>query len=327
MVTGVRHLRVDRLTMKDSSDDSTGMTTEDLGVWGVTEPAVAPEPVPLTFILYLLAGLLLSVLIVLTNLLVVSSVVKFYRVQTASNCFLLTLSAADGLIGVVLPVTLLLELSGGSAAGATRLRLLPYCLLVAFSAVSVLTTVAIAVDRCTSLAQPLRYNNLVTRRCVSRFAAFSWAYGLLAGLALLGLHPWADAGGGSHAPVDLLDRTAASVITGVLFLPAAGVFVSCYLYVYCVARTHAKAIQTVEVSYVPRRGVLGRCGLVWWGSVRSGSAAFSTASNIRLCTMTTNHTCIIREVCVTSAACDAVSMYQETVVSTQFGTDNPVTPV
>ncbi|KAF0311470.1 Adenosine receptor A2a [Amphibalanus amphitrite] len=369
----------------------------------VTEPAVAPEPLQLPFILFLLAGLLLSVLIVLANLLIVSAIVKFYRVQTASNCFLLTLSMSDGLIGVLLPVALLLQLAGPPEDGySAPLCLLPYCALAALSTVSILTTVAIAADRFTSLAQPLRYNNLVTRRGVQRYAAACWLYGLLVGLTPLAL-TLRQKDSSTGCGLALLDRTAAGALAGLVFLPVAGVMVTCYLYVYCVARTHAKAIQTVEVSlgrsgggsarcgqtlaltvgafllcwsplclclvtqsawfydsgtargwlsllalssaalnpflysfhsaelrYSCRRlleSVLGRCGVVWWGSVRSGSAAYSTASNIRLCTMATNHTCIIREVCVQGTGSDAVSLYRETVVSTHLGVANPITPV
>ena len=314
---------------------------------GGTEPAVAPEPLQLPFILFLLAGLLLSVLIVLANLLVVSAIVKFYRVQTASNCFLLTLSVSDGLMGVLLPVALLLQLAAPERHSAP-LCLLPYCALAALGAVSILTTVAIAADRFTSLAQPLRYNNLVTRRGVQRYAAACWLCGLLVGLTPLALTLRQPAG--ASCGLALLDRTAAGALAGLVFLPVAGVMVTCYLYVYCVARTHAKAIQTVEVSlgragggsarcgqtlaltvgaflfcwsplclclvtqsgwfygsgaargwlallavssaalnpflysfhsaelrYSCRRlleSVLGRCGVVWWGTVRPGSAAF-----------------------------------------------------
>ena len=47
--------------------------------------------------------------------------------------------------------------------------------------VQVLMMSAIAVDRFTSLAQPLRYNNLITHASMERYILVFWIYSALAG--------------------------------------------------------------------------------------------------------------------------------------------------
>lgn len=44
---------------------------------------------------------------------------------------------------------------------------------------------AIAVDRFTSLAQPLRYNNLITHTSVERYIIFFWLYASFVGFSPL----------------------------------------------------------------------------------------------------------------------------------------------
>jgi hypothetical protein len=75
----------------------------------------------------------------------------------------------------------------GSRAVASSLSLcvLPYCILIALCSVSVLVTVAIAVDRLTSLAQPLRYKNIITHSSIEKYIAMFWIYATAVGLSPL----------------------------------------------------------------------------------------------------------------------------------------------
>ncbi|KAE8740981.1 hypothetical protein FOCC_FOCC013507 [Frankliniella occidentalis] len=113
---------------------------------------------------------------------------------------------------------------------------------------------AIAVDRFTSLAQPLRYNNLITHRSVERYIAGLWLYAGLVGAAPLAARLW-GAGG--------LEASQTSACSGGSLLrpPGVAVFLLCavyapcvvlvvgsYVYVYLVARTHHRAIYSVEIS-------------------------------------------------------------------------------
>ncbi|KAJ1523788.1 hypothetical protein ONE63_001619 [Megalurothrips usitatus] len=111
---------------------------------------------------------------------------------------------------------------------------------------------AIAVDRFTSLAQPLRYNNLITHRSVERYIAVLWLYAVLVGSAPLAVRLWAGGGGASSSPCSgagLLRPPAVAVfLLLAVYAPCAVLVVGCYSYVYLVARNHHRAIYSVEIS-------------------------------------------------------------------------------
>lgn len=84
-----------------------------------------------------------------------------------------------------MPFGVHLELSGIPKTGVTSLCIIPYCIIIALCCVSVLVTVAIAVDRLTSLAQPLRYKNIITHSSVEKYIAVFWIYAIAVGLTPL----------------------------------------------------------------------------------------------------------------------------------------------
>lgn len=136
------------------------------------------------------AVFLLSPLILCGNALLLSALYRFKRLRTPSNYLLASLASSDLGVGVLLPVCVYLEVAAsgagpgaGPAAGA--LCALPHCLLTALCCASLLVMAAIAVDRFTSLAQPLRYNNLITHRSVERYIAALWLYAALVGFSPL----------------------------------------------------------------------------------------------------------------------------------------------
>lgn len=84
-----------------------------------------------------------------------------------------------------MPFGMQLELSGLAENGTSTLCILPYCVVIALCSVSVLVTVAIAVDRLTSLAQPLRYKNIITHSSIEKYIAVFWIYAIFVGLSPL----------------------------------------------------------------------------------------------------------------------------------------------
>lgn len=88
-------------------------------------------------------------------------------------------------VGVFMPFGMQLELSGLPENGVTTLCIVPYCIVIALCSVSVLVTVAIAVDRLTSLAQPLRYKNIITHSSIEKYIAVFWIYAIAVGLSPL----------------------------------------------------------------------------------------------------------------------------------------------
>lgn len=146
------------------------------------------------------AVFLLSTLILCGNALLLSTLYRFKRLRTPSNYLLASLASSDLGVGVLLPVCMYLEVGEGQGQGHA-LCALPHCLLTALCCASLLVMAAIAVDRFTSLAQPLRYNNLITHRSVERYIAGLWLYASLVGFsplaARLAPHQHADK---SHFP-------------------------------------------------------------------------------------------------------------------------------
>ena len=87
-------------------------------------------------------------------------------------------------VGLFMPFGMYLELSELTSTEMSAypdLCILSYCVLIALCCVSILVTVAIAVDRLTSLAQPLRYKNIITHSSIERYIAVFWIYALAVG--------------------------------------------------------------------------------------------------------------------------------------------------
>lgn len=98
----------------------------------------------------------------------------------------MSLATSDLGVGMFMPVGMYLELGGASNFTGARLCLASYGVAISLCCVSVLVMVAIAVDRFTSLARPLRYANLITHTAVERYIAVFWAYASLVGFTPLG---------------------------------------------------------------------------------------------------------------------------------------------
>ena len=84
-----------------------------------------------------------------------------------------------------MPFGMYFELSALPESEVTTICILPYCIVISLCSVSVLVTVAIAVDRLTSLAQPLRYKNIITHSSIEKYIALFWIYAILVGLSPL----------------------------------------------------------------------------------------------------------------------------------------------
>ncbi|XP_064489938.1 adenosine receptor A2b-like [Ornithodoros turicata] len=223
--------------------------------WPQAEASKLPEPLrsdwdsPGQVAIAALLVFLLSPLILCTNSLLLLSIYRFKRLRTPSNLFLLSLFSADFGIGLLLPVGLYFEFSR-SAIRCPALCVFPYCILTQLSGVGMLSSAAVALDRCTSLALPLTYNNLITHRTASRTVAFIWTYSFAvasAPMLFLCLLPPSRA----FCSFRMVSVPARAILVCSLYLPCLLVMVSSYCYVYVVARRHARAIYSVEGSLPP----------------------------------------------------------------------------
>lgn len=206
-----------------------------------------PPDSPLVVSAAVLAVCILSPLIVCGNALLLSAVYRFKRLRTPSNYLVAALAASDLGTGLLLPVGLYLELTKHSPRPLV-LCLAPYCVAIALGSASLCAMAAIAADRFTSLAQPLRYNNLITHTSVERYIAGFWVYSII-----IGFSPYFYL----NKPFDYEENecTFLSISTPIqIFLfscvygPCTLILLACYGYIYVVARYHAKAIYSVELS-------------------------------------------------------------------------------
>ncbi|CAN8022989.1 unnamed protein product [Ixodes persulcatus] len=184
---------------------------------------------------------LLSPLVLCSNALLLLSMYRFKRLRTPSNLFLLSLFSADFAIGLLLPPGLYFEFARQNIR-CSVLCLLPYCLFIQLSGVAMISAAAVALDRCTSLALPLTYNNLITHRTAGRTVIAIWVYALLvSGVPLLHLAPPKQS-----CSFKLVSTPVRLFLLCALYLPCLAVMTSSYVYVYVVARRHARAIYSVE---------------------------------------------------------------------------------
>ncbi|CAG7785348.1 unnamed protein product [Allacma fusca] len=155
----------------------------------------------------------------------------------------MSLATADFSFGVCLPMAVIYELVAEPSAltltqshGQGDFNIRPFSILIVFSAASLLSIAAIALDRFTSVAQPLRYNHFVTTSYVHRFVLAVWIYAIVMGTVGFISQP--------APPAELL----ITWLTLFIFAPSVICCVLSYWYIYMVARSHARAIHSVEIS-------------------------------------------------------------------------------
>ncbi|GBN02522.1 hypothetical protein AVEN_31192-1 [Araneus ventricosus] len=193
---------------------------------------------------------LLSTTIICSNALLLIAVYRFKRLRNPSNYFVASLASADLGIGLLLPPGLYFEFTR-SHVRCILLCLLPYCLFILLCSVALLSITAVAVDRCTSLASPLRYNNIITHGSVVRYIALFWIYSFL--LSSFPMLYWFSAKGATTTQncsfTSVILWPSRLFLFSVLFVPCTLLVIGSYGYVYIVARSHARAIFSAELSF------------------------------------------------------------------------------
>lgn len=193
---------------------------------------------------------LLSTAIICSNALLLVCVYRFKRLRNPSNYFVTSLASADFGLGLLIPPGLYFEFMR-SHVRCILLCLLPYCLFILLCSVALLSITAVAVDRCTSLASPLKYNNIITHGSVVRYIALFWIYSLL--MSSFPLLYWFSAKGASTTQncsfTAVVLWPSRLFLFSMLFVPCSLLIIGSYGYVYAVARSHARAIFSAELSF------------------------------------------------------------------------------
>lgn len=189
--------------------------------------------------------------IILSNLFVIVSVVRFRRLHTPTNYFITSLAGVDIVVALATPWAIAVQLfqyGGGDAAHDTMLCLLPNRILMMACGVSLLILATIAYDRHTALISPLEYVNIMTSRKVVIMMVVSWLYSsavvwfpIAAG--------WYDVMSSSvRCSADHLHPKVHILFVVAVFVPSCTVIMICYSRIFLVARHHAKAIAAVEFA-------------------------------------------------------------------------------
>ncbi|XP_029912396.1 adenosine receptor A3 [Myripristis murdjan] len=142
-----------------------------------------------SWVIYTVLEVLIATACCIGNALVVCAVCVGIRgsLREPTFCFLISLAAADFLVGVAaVPLAVLLD---GWASLTPDLCLLLSCVVLVLTQASVLSLLAIAVDRYLRLHTPLRYKDLATQTRTWLAVAVCWALSCLLGFTpLFGWH-------------------------------------------------------------------------------------------------------------------------------------------
>ncbi|XP_071762407.1 adenosine receptor A3 [Centroberyx gerrardi] len=151
-----------------------------------------------SWVAYTVLEVLIATACCLGNVLVVCAVCIGIRgsLREPTFCFLVSLAVADFLVGVAaVPLAVLLD---GWASLTPDLCLLLSCVVLVLTQASVLSLLAIAVDRYLRLHTPLRYKDLATQRRTWLAVSVCWALSCLLGFTpLFGWHNYSPLASGT----------------------------------------------------------------------------------------------------------------------------------
>ncbi|CAG5126999.1 unnamed protein product [Candidula unifasciata] len=189
--------------------------------------------------------------ILLSNVFVIISVVRFRRLHTPTNYFITSLAAVDIFVALATPFGIMFEVfnfGGVEQAGDAVVCLIPNRVLMMACGVSVLTMATIAYDRHTALVSPLEYINVMTSRKVAIMVSVTWIYAaIIVWLPLMA--GWYDLPTSSTpCSSNLIQGKAPILFLSAIFVPSCIAIFVCYFRIFMVARHHAKAIAAVEFA-------------------------------------------------------------------------------
>ncbi|KAM4610217.1 adenosine receptor A3 isoform 1-T1 [Polymixia lowei] len=152
-----------------------------------------------SWVAYTALEVLIAVACCLGNMLVVCAVCIGIRgsLREPTFCFLVSLAVADFLVGVAaVPLAVVLD---GWVNLTPNLCLLLSCVVLVLTQASVLSLLAIAVDRYLRLHTPLRYKNLATQKRTWLAVSVCWALSCLLGFTpLFGWHSYSSLASGDN---------------------------------------------------------------------------------------------------------------------------------
>ncbi|XP_018570359.2 G-protein coupled receptor 52 [Anoplophora glabripennis] len=210
-------------------EKDTPTMTSFSGIQNGTEMVFTLESLAQAGIIFIMA-----LAIIITNILIIATLLHFRGPSEVINCYLLSLAVADLLCGlIVVPLSILPAVMKKWVYDDIMCRLVGY-LEVTLWAITVYTFMWISVDRYLAVRKPLRYETLQTKTRCQCWMAFTWiSAAMLCSPPLLGLNePHYDA----EAYICMLkwsNMAAYSVTLAILILgPSLITIVYTYTYIF-----------------------------------------------------------------------------------------------
>ncbi|XP_064621819.1 5-hydroxytryptamine receptor 2B-like [Lineus longissimus] len=185
--------------------------------------------------------------IVIGNLFVIISVIKFQRLQVPTNYLIMSLAVTDLGSGLFIPSLVIVEMKKELIQN-NHLCLAAYSTILMSAALSILTLAAIAFDRYTACVNPMEYIKIVSIKRTFIMIVSIWIISIALTWGMIhGLH---DPDDGlmmsTHCSFSWIPQRALAVLLGIVFFPCCLFIFFCYFRIYLIARHHARAIAAVE---------------------------------------------------------------------------------
>lgn len=157
---------------------SATIITTIANVTSAENPTVENLPENINVLLMVIKGILMGTIIItaiLGNMLVIASVRRHRRLRVVTNCYVVSLAAADLLVAIcAMTFNASVELSGGKWLFGAIMCNLWNSLDVYFSTASILHLCCISVDRYYAIVSPLEYTVIMRQSTVGCMLGSAW---------------------------------------------------------------------------------------------------------------------------------------------------------
>ncbi|ELT98649.1 hypothetical protein CAPTEDRAFT_37194, partial [Capitella teleta] len=177
--------------------------------------------------------------------LVVIAFVRFERLRSVENYFIVGLSCTDLLLGLLIPVRDILDLGFWNSEGTKYPCLVGTFLVISMSNISLWTLMLIAVERFVKIFKPLHYHLYYTPRRVVAMLTVTWSVLLSTNLFITIQEHWRA--GQRCLVVSVLPKKMADIALPMLaFLP---IVTTSFVYsrIFLLARKHERSIRGLQV--------------------------------------------------------------------------------